>query len=227
MKKKPWHHEFKTGNCNPFFFFFLNYKNLFSSKWIVYWYVFYCFDFSHAKVIQSPGRLLLYQRITIILWFTFHGCQVCLWCKSLCCVAILFLLFFLCCNFLAGKFRQLRFLMIVYLQFFRQKIPAWNFKDGKFWRSQQTNSLFIGLARKHIFISRDYPGCALFVCLLVFLLLHVWWSSSSSLCIHLFIHSLVYFWHIYSLNIYLLIVGGPWHGFACKSTGWPYTRLLH
>lgn len=150
------------------FFFFFYYKNLFSSKWIVYWYVFYCFDFSHAKVIQSPGRLLLYQRITIILWFTFHGCQVCLWCKSLCCVAILFLLFFLCCNFLAGKFRQLRFLMIVYLQFFRQKIPAWNFKDGKFWRSQQTNSLFIGLARKHIFISRDYPGCALFVCLLVF-----------------------------------------------------------
>lgn len=115
MKKKPWHHEFKTGNCNPFFFFFFNYKNLFSSKWIVYWYVFYCFDFSHAKVIQSPGRLLLYQRITIILWFTFHGCQVCLWCKSLCCVAILFLLFFLCCNFLAGKFRQLRFLMIVLL----------------------------------------------------------------------------------------------------------------
>lgn len=98
-----------------FFFFFFNYKNLFSSKWIVYWYVFYCFDFSHAKVIQSPGRLLLYQRITIILWFTFHGCQVCLWCKSLCYVAILFLLFFLCCNFLAGKFRQLRFLMIVLL----------------------------------------------------------------------------------------------------------------
>ena len=77
--------------------------------------MFYCFDFSHAKVIQSPGRLLLYQRITIILWFTFHGCQVCLWCKSLCYVAILFLLFFLCCNFLAGKFRQLRFLMIVLL----------------------------------------------------------------------------------------------------------------
>lgn len=113
MKKKPWHHDFKTGNCNPFFFLII--RTCLVQNELYIGMFFYCFDFSHAKVIQSPGRLLLYQRITIILWFTFHGCQVCLWCKSLCCVAILFLLFFLCCNFLAGKFRQLRFLMIVLL----------------------------------------------------------------------------------------------------------------
>lgn len=98
------------------FFFFLIIRTCLVQNELYIGMFFYCFDFSHAKVIQSPGRLLLYQRITIILWFTFHGCQVCLWCKSLCYVAILFLLFFICCNFLAGEFtRQLRFLMVVLL----------------------------------------------------------------------------------------------------------------
>ena len=66
MKKKPWHHEFKTGNCNPFFFFLIIRTCLVQNELYIGMF-FYCFDFSHAKVIQSPGRLLLYQRITIIL----------------------------------------------------------------------------------------------------------------------------------------------------------------